>query len=329
MKGSSDNHRFQILKQQQEYLYLRNRASNILNFVWVTISLIASLGLIQFLASGGAIQQVSLDLSDEAVNQCSPEAVTHSNVSLQGLGIAASMVAIGLLLLSVYLVAEMWMTNRIIQNQEPSLKPRNPSTLSDIDYREWVRLNEVTIEETSELLNTLIGKLHYSFALAGTAFTLFALLLLDQAYLIFILGMLLILTGFLFLGDYILRHEFDSSSLLLNPVEKWLYRIGLLTLGLVVFRHITFVVINSPVLLLPILGLAIFVLTLTFTLSTGTSRAGYDEVFEGYSIPRNSVFHLRNRHLSPVFMAEFTIVLCFLIGQYYDVYLLLDHLVFC
>lgn len=329
MKELPDDHRFQILKQQQEYLYLRDRASNILNLVWVTISLIASLGLIQFLASGGAIQRVSLKLSDEAVNECSPEALTHANVSLEGLGIAASMVAIGLLLLSVYLVAEMWMTNRIIQNQEPSLKPRAPSTLSNPEYQEWVRLNETTLEETRELLSSLIGKLHYSFGLAGTAFLLFALLLLDQAYLIFILGIILIPSGLLFLGEYIQRHEFDSSSLLLDPIEKWLYRFGLLILGLVLFLHTTFIVINLPVLLLPVLGLTIFGLTVTFTLTAGKNSARYDELFWGYSIPRNSVFHLRNRHLSPVFMAQFTIVLCFLIGQYYNVYLLLDHLVLC
>lgn len=317
-----DSYSSLLAKQQMEYQYVRNKASNIMGIVLAVISIVISFGFIRFLLTGGAIQRASLELSDTIANRCSPEALTHSNVSLVGLGPTISITAIGILLLSFYLVIEMWISNQLIQSFPTSLYPRHEADFWTSNYQEWIGYNDSLISECEELLVGIQRKLYYSLTLAVVGMVLIALVYFDHGISVLLLGLVLIGSGVFYAATYIEQHYltklFSGSGLRSSIMSK----ATSLTVVIIILITLVVLVFATHVLLLPYLGLTLVLGSLLYLIYLSKT----DRVINRM---KDRVFHLRTRNTSPLFLSLSIIILSYLIGKYIWIFLLIDHFLLC
>jgi len=211
LKTDSSDRQFLILKQQSEYEAIRNRASRIVQGVVSFISLIVSLGALQFIIGDRPIQSVVVDIPDEAVNRCSPEALTFSDVTLRGFGFSNSVIALGIFGLSIWLLIEMWAANHRIQNL-PALSPDNEVEVIRNTYLEFLTYNRTRISEANRLLDTVLYKVYYSIMFAALALAHYLLLKSGFIYVVTLLTTLAMIAGIFFIGFYILHYRSDSDD---------------------------------------------------------------------------------------------------------------------
>lgn len=188
-----DDYRFLLAKQETEYERVRNRASRVIQLVLSVISLTASFGVIQYLLAGG-IDTAAWQISDRLANRCSPEALTHSGVTLRGIGALNSVIGFGIIVLIIILTYEMWRANSRLQNL-PSLAPTSEAQLVGSNPVEWVRSNQKRIREANRLLEVITIRLRYVILFAGTAGLLFIAVYQDRAFLLLVVDPLLLLLG--------------------------------------------------------------------------------------------------------------------------------------
>jgi hypothetical protein len=212
LKIDPSDRQFLILKQQSKYEAIRNRSSRIAQGTLSFISLIASLGALQFIIGNRPIQSVIVNIPDEAVNRCSPEALTYSDVSLRGFGYSNSLIAFGVLGLSMWLLIEMWFANRRVQNL-PTLSPNTEVEVIKNTYREILAHNRTRIADANRLLDTILYKVYFSFGFAALALTHYLLLKFGFVYAVTLLTLLMMVAGILFIGFCIFQYFSDSKDL--------------------------------------------------------------------------------------------------------------------
>jgi len=216
----SSDQQFLILKQQSEYEAIRSRASRIAQGVVSFISLIVSLGALQFIIGNRPIQSVVVDTPDELMNRCSPEALTFSDVTLRGFGFSNSVISLGILGLSIWLLIELWVANRRIQNL-PALSPDNEVEVINNTYHEFLAYNRVRIAEANRLLDTVLYKVYYSIALAALALSHYLLLRSGFIYAVTLLTIIMMVAGILFISFWIRQYWSDRGSLGIFNLEYY------------------------------------------------------------------------------------------------------------
>lgn len=199
-------------KQQIEYQYIRNKASSTMQIILAVISITISFGFVRFLFSGGAIQQVNIDISDTLVNRCAPRALSFSDPTIKGLGPTISLTAISILILSIYIIIEMWIANRAIQSYPTSLYPRNQVDLWNGNDQLWIKYNNNLIYDCRRLLTSIQIKLYYSLGLALTGIALLVLSYFDYSIAVFLLGLCLIVCGFFYISAYFEKYYLNKIS---------------------------------------------------------------------------------------------------------------------
>lgn len=311
-----------VTKQRLEYQHIRNKADSIMQTVLAIISIVISVGLIRFLLSGEAIQRAPLEFSDHLANRCSAEAFTHSDASLIGLGPTISVTAVGLLILSAYLIVEMWMTNRAVQGMPRSLRPRNEADFWVGSHREWISDNQEKIDRSDKLRTSIKKRLHWSIGLILLAMALIATVYYDQAVVALVVGLLLIAASVIYLTGYVRQHYlskvFEHPSLQVGIS----FTAIILILGMLVLY-----VWITHVLFLPYLGL-LAVLSALFYSAAFLQNDSTDKGLK-FNKWETQVFHLRSRGLSPVFLSLATIVLSYLAGKYIQIGFVIDRFLIC
>jgi hypothetical protein len=311
-----------LTKQQIEYHHIRDKADSVMQTVLAIISIAISFGFIRFLLSGGAVQRAPIEFSNNLVNRCSAGALTYSNTSLIGLGPTISITAVGLLILSAYLISEMWMANRAVQGMSRSLLPQNEANFWVSNHREWIKYNQRAIGRSSELLSSMKKKLYWSIGLILLAMALIATVYYDRVIVALVVGLLLTLAGVIFVTEYVRRHYFSEG------IGNMRLQVGfsLMAVGLVLGSLVLSVWLTH-VLLLPLLG---GIVVLSALLDSGNfSDEGEDDKMLDFNKLEIQVFHLRDRTLSPVFLSLSTIVLSYLVGKYILISLLINRFLTC
>lgn len=168
--------RFILLRQYATYREIRDRTRQIFQLVLAVLSLILSLGFIQLLSSD-YVEVAHLSVGAELANRCAPEALTHSDVSLRGVGPINLWVVAGFLLLAIYLIGEMW---RIYSHSQslPTLGPHNRLELYAFDYSVFIESNYIHLERAEEYLMAMKNRLYF----VGSLYAVSILLLLNLYY---------------------------------------------------------------------------------------------------------------------------------------------------
>lgn len=311
-----------LTNQQLEYHHIRDKADSVMQTVLVIISIAISFGFIRFLLSGGAVQRAPIEFSDNLVNRCSAEALTYSAPSLIGLGPTISITAVGLLILSAYLISEMWMADRAVQGMSRSLLPQNEANFWVSNHREWIKHNQRKLGRSSELLSSMKKKLYWSIGLILLAMALIATVYYDRVIVALVVGLLLTLAGIIFVTEYVRRHYISEAIGNMSLQVGCSFMAVVLVLGsLVLFVWFT------HVLLLPLLGGVVVLGALLY--SGDLSGEGEKDKMLDFNQLEIQVFHLRVRTLSPVFLSLSTIVLSYLVGRYFLIGLLINRFMVC
>lgn len=324
-----DEYQTLLVKQQLEYQSIRNRASRIMHMVLAVISIVVSLGFIRFLWTGDAIQPARLRLSVEVVNRCSPEAVTYGNPSIMGLGETVSITGIGLLILALYLVVEMWMGNWVVQNLPAALYPRIEADLRTSDYETWVEQNRSWIRECEELLTRIKGRLNYAVGVAVLGLVLIGLAYFDLSLTLFRVSIALLIAWPVLVAMYVRTHYLSRKMLFSTALGHYLFNFVMLIFGLKILLGIVYFVDIVPLLLVLLIGALLVSAALFLTVVYPGLWMDSGEGLVDFRQVTDHVFQLRTRSISPVFVLLSVFVLGFLISQFYYIYLLLDHFVIC
>lgn len=190
--------RFILLRQYATYREIRDRTRQIFQLVLAVLSIILSLGFIQLLSSDDVVV-ARLSVDAELANRCAPEALTHSEVSLRGLGPINFWVVAFFLLLGVYLILEMWGIYSHSQNL-PTLDPNTSIQLYAFNYSDFLESNYTHLERAEECLMAMKSRLYYVGSLYAVSLLLLVnlyysralpLLIVDSLILIFGLGLLI------------------------------------------------------------------------------------------------------------------------------------------
>jgi hypothetical protein len=318
-----------LVKQQLEYQQIRDQGGSIMQFVLAVISLVVSIGFLQFLTTGGAIQRSSIGIFDEAVNRCSPEALTHSGMSLEGVGILLSFSALGMLFLSLYLVFESWLANRVLQNLPASLYPRHEADRWIGTYQEWVTWNQRKITESQQLLDSIQRNIRYSVGLSALSLVLTGLLYLNHPIPAFVLGVFLIVLGLGLVSKYVKQYFVRSGPEYWGRSRKILFSFMQLSVGVTLFIGAVFIVDFLSMLQFAILSIGVIIFSLFLSVVyPWLAKGSSDGIFEVLD-SKMRVFYFRDRRFSLVFLCLSVLLLAFMIGQYYKVYLLLDYFLIC
>lgn len=150
---------FLLNKQQGRYEEIKKRSEQIITRVLSVVSLIVSLGVIQYILSGG-VESATLKIPDELANFCSPEGVEYGNVFVN-LGGTNFLFGSGLIVLAAYLIIGMWHTNSQLHDLR-SLGPNCEPDLLIHTSSEWLEKNEAVVQKAQQLLEGIHMKLRYS-----------------------------------------------------------------------------------------------------------------------------------------------------------------------
>lgn len=270
-----------------------------------------------------------MSIPEEAVNRCAAEALTLQNPRLKGLGIATSITAVGFVALSVYVVIEMWMTNRILQNLPSSLYPRHEADPWITRHQEGVESNRMLISEAAQLLQTIHRKLYFAFILGALALVLFTLTHFDQSWIVFILNPVLIGVGLIFVVGYTFKNYLRTPRGFLDPLSSILFHGGLLAIGLALLIGVVFFVDELPLYWVVVIGFGLLVVAFFYTMDFSVQQSSTGGRLFDFRNGADRVFHLRDRIVSPVFLCLLILVQSFLLGQYYWMYRLLANMVIC
>lgn len=311
-----------LIKQELEYQNIRSRANRIQQTILTVVSIAVSLGLFRYLIAGGAIQRVNLDIPDNLVNRCSPDALTHSGASLTGLGPSISITAVGLLILSGYLVIEIILANRAIENRSNSIFPRHIGDYWIQNHSQWINHNQNKIAESGKLLSSIKIRLYSSIILAIISLTLIAMGYYDRAVIAFIAGLLLTIVGSCFIIWYAHTHYIKQTCE--NRIVRYATTF---TVYLLVISGLIIWVLATHVRTLPFIGLFVVLTALIYIVKYpvgGKSGRMFD-----FDKAEESVLHLRSRGISPVFVSLSTIVVSYIVGKYLLIMILIERFLIC
>ncbi|MDT3437952.1 hypothetical protein [Haloarcula sp. 1CSR25-25] len=189
-----EDQRFLLQRQYAKYREIRDKTSRIFQLVLSFVGLIASIGFIQILFSGN-VRVAQMPVSADLANRCAPEALTHSGVTLRGLGSINYWLVGGMLILVLYLFAEMW--RMYSQSQSlPTLRPQSELELYVYDYSDFLELNRTHLKDAQEYLSAIKRRLYYASTLAGMSAFLLVLLDYSRALLLLIADYAILLVGF-------------------------------------------------------------------------------------------------------------------------------------
>lgn len=325
-----------LVRQQLELQEIRSKASRRMQLVVAVISIAASIGFFRFLASGAAIQKLALNVPDEAINRCSPESIKYLDTTLHGVGYAVSAVAVGCFALAGYLVLEMWMANRCLQ-QSPQLHPRTGQSFwlersGDLVVRfqqKWeIEANEKQLVKSKNLLQSVQRRFYLAIGLTGLGAVLIGLAYYNLAQVVFWLGPVLLILGAALLTWYLWKYyvAWDPEEDGLEEYMGSLARVAVVGVSLVVMQ----VVVDAvPAFWLLALGAVIAALAFLQPWGARTSTGERLSRLLDFQRVEEDTFHLRTRTVSPVFLSLTAILLMFLLDTYYESYLLYRSLAFC
>lgn len=207
-----EDERFILQKQYSKYQEIRDKTSQIFHLVLSVVSLVASIGFIQLLFSGN-VAIAGLPVDTELANRCAPEALTHSGVSLHGLGPINYWLVGGLLILTLYLIVEIWYVNSLSQSL-PSLRPQSELELYVYDYQDFIEHNRIYLKHAQQYLFAVKNRLYYASTLAGVAGLILIQLYYKRPLYLLIADPIILFTGLGLLLYWVYQYfRIDESGL--------------------------------------------------------------------------------------------------------------------
>ena len=217
----NEDTRFLLERQYSKYREIRESTSQIFQLVLSIASLIISIGFIQLLTTG-SVGVARLPISAELANRCAPDALTHSEVSLHGIGSINYWLVGGGLILVTYLIVEMGYIYSQSQSL-PTLKPQYKFELYVYNYSDFLEQNQIHLDQAREYLSAIKYRLYCIGGLYGLAVFLLVnlyysyalgLLIADSIILVVGLGLLLYWSY-----QYVQSDEWVISDWGINPVS--------------------------------------------------------------------------------------------------------------
>lgn len=213
--------RFLLERQYSRYREIRDSTNRIFQLVLSIASLVISIGFLQLLTSGN-VGVARFPIRAELANRCAPDALTHSEVSLHGIGSINYWLVGGVLILVIYLIVEMGYIYSQSQSL-PTLKPQNRVELHVYDYSDFLEQNRIHLEQAREYLSGMTYRLYCVGGLYGVAVFLLINLYYSYALALLVADSIILAVGLGLLVywsyQYVRSDEWEVSDWIINPVS--------------------------------------------------------------------------------------------------------------